>query len=167
VWQDPALPPGFTTSNYYTKWSVKGGRASGLFPDSILTAPPTPGTKRTDQRRLSTIFSFSVAKMDGTDWYLGVANDGSRGLTLRFSKDLVTWSQPTVVPGSDSYYTPGSDLQKAPFLYARLANADGDSNTDINPNDFYIIGTQTAQHGNTQAKVVNEIHLSLQLPPGS
>jgi hypothetical protein len=159
---DPALPPGYDVSSYHKKWSTKGGRSGSLFPLNVVPALPTPGTARPDMRHVSDIFSFSVARVNGTDLYLGVANELAKGVTIRLSKDLLHWGEPTVVPGTGlNFWAGGVDLQRLPLLYARPANADGDSNTDIEPNDFYIIGTQTAQHGATEAKVVNAIHLQL------
>ena len=161
---ESALPPGYDLARYYTKWSAKGGRSSSLFPNNVVIAPPTPGTRRAQMRHLSDIFSFSVAKVNHTHWYLGVANESSKGVTIRLSKDLLHWSESTVVPGTESnYWAGGVDLQRLPLLYARLANSDGDSNTDIEAPDFYIIGTQTARRGDTVAKVVNLIHLQLNL----
>lgn len=160
---DSALPRGLSLE-HYAMWSSKGGRASSLFPSAVISVPPTPYTGQ-KTRRIGDMI-FSVARVDGTDWFIGVANEFSLGVTLRISGDLLKWSAPIVIPGTESnYYSGAVDLQKdVPLLYARFANADGDSNTDIDPNDFYVIGTQTSFHDGARAKVVNAIRLAVSLP---
>lgn len=156
---DSALPTGFTKSNIASYFSQKGGRSSPLFNASnSLTSPD--------------VYSFSVAKLSGTSFYLGLAQDLNLGLTLRLSTDLVNWSQEIVVPGTEfSYFKDGGTATfiKEPFMYPRLANASGDSNVEIDPNDFYITGASTHQNPfnpSVNARVVNQIHLKLtSLPP--
>lgn len=160
-----SLPAGFNLPTYYSSLNQKGPRASSLFPELTKTAPqPTLGTKRTGARQVGDIVSFSVARVEGTDYYLGVAHELSRGVTLRLSRDLTSWSNPVVVPGTaENWWLGKTDLQKYPLLYPRLANKNGDSNVSINPNEFYIIGTQTKPRNSSEAKVVNQIKLKLSL----
>lgn len=162
---DSSLPAGFNLPTYYKSLAAKGPRTSSLFPELNKTAPQsTFGTKRTGARQIGDIISFSVASVTGTDYYLGVSHELSRGITLRLSKDLVNWSAPTVVPGTENNWWQGTtDLQKYPLLYPRLANKNGDSNVSIDPNEFYIIGTQTKPRNGADAKVVNQIKLNLSL----
>lgn len=163
---DPTLSPAFDLSTYYRWLSRKGPRASNLFPHLVRTVPsPTLGTKRDSSRLITDIISFSVAKIKNTPYYLSVSHELSRGLTLRLSTDLVNWSEATVVPSTESNWWAGNlDLQtNIPLLYPRLANKEGSSNTEIDANEFYIIGTQTKKRGNSDAKVVNQIKLSLNL----
>jgi len=152
---DSALPPGFNKSNILDFFSKKGGRASSLF-DSTNSLNGSPD-----------VYSFSVAKIAGSNLYLGVAQDLGLGITLRFSDDLIHWSQETIVAGTDfNYFTGGGtpEFIKEPFMYPRLLNSNGDSNVEIDPNDFYIIGASNGQNPfnpGLNARVVNQIHLKL------
>jgi hypothetical protein len=163
---DLALPQDFDLN--HPLWQSKGGRASSLFPSDVFSVSPTPYTGQIT-RRVSDEIGFSVARMIGTGWFIGVANQLSLGTTLRISKDLLTWSEPVVIPGTASnFFGGGVDLQTdIPLLYARFANADSESNNDIDPRNFYVIGTQTALYNGKLAKVVNAIHLAVTLPPAN
>lgn len=162
---DSSLPSGFNLSTYHKSLAQKGPRASSLFPQLTKAAPQsTKGTMRKGARQVGDIISFSVARVSGSDYYLGVAHELSRGTTLRLSKDLVNWSEPTLIPETESNWWSGSvDLQKHPLLYPRLANKNGDSNVLIDPNEFYVIGTQTKSRNGIDAKIVNFIKLKLAL----
>jgi hypothetical protein len=156
---DNALPVGFSSAQVMDFFSMKGGRSSALF-DKANSGGITPD-----------IFSFSAAKISGTNFYLGVAQDLHIGVTLRLSQDLVNWSDQTIVPGTayDYFGANGGNKNfiKQPFMYPRLANANGDSNNEIHPNDFYIIGTSEAGHPDDPkypAQIVNQIHLKITLP---
>lgn len=162
---DSSLPSGFNLPTYYKSLSQKGPRSSSLFPQLTKTAPQaTLGSQRKGPRQVGDIISFSVAQVAGTNYYLGVAHELSRGITLRLSQDLVNWSEATVVPETESNWWQGNlDLQKYPLLYPRLANKNGDSNVLIDASEFYIIGTQTKPVNGIDAKVVNSIKLKLAL----
>jgi hypothetical protein len=163
---EPTLPADFNLAKYYLKLAARGPKATNIFPNSLhAVTENTLGARRTGGRIVSDVMNFSVAKVNGTPYYLGVGNDLSLGTTLRLSTDLVNWSSPIVVPGTEANWWVGKiDIQKTPLLYPRLMNADGDSNTDIDPQEFYITGTQTKLHGPADAKVVNAIKLKLTLP---
>ena len=154
---DSALPLGFDKEKIEDYFSQKGGRSSGLF----------NADNRTDY--IPDVYSFSVAHLMGTNWYLGVAQDLYLGVTLRLSMDLVNWSQQIVVPGTEfNYFKDGGtpEFIKQPFMYPRLASIDGDSNNEIDPNNFFIIGTSDGKNPfNSQykAKIVNKINLKLNL----
>lgn len=162
---DPTLPSGFKLPTYYNSLSQKGPRTSNLFPSLVRTVSnATLGTKRTGGRQIGEIISFSVAKVESTPYYLGVAHELNRGITLRLSTDLINWSEPTLVPGTEADWWQGNvDLQKYVFLYPRLANKNGDSNVSINASEFYLLGTQTKSHNGVEAKIVNTLKLKLNL----
>lgn len=161
----PSLPQGFNLPTYYNSLAARGPRSSNIFPGLVRQAPKTLGTGRTDSRTINDVISFSVAKVNGTPYYLGVGHDLSQGTTLRLSTDLVTWSNPTVIDGTQSDWWSGKvDLQSVPLLYPRLMNNDGDSNNDIDPQEFYVVGTQTKLRGSNDAKIVNFVKLKLTLP---
>lgn len=152
---DSALPSGFSTAQILNYFSVKGGRSSPLF-DNSNSPEGEPD-----------VYSFSAAKLTGTKYFLGVGQDLRLGITLRLSTDLVHWGNQTVIPGTEfNYFTDGgtSAFIKEPFMYPRLASADGDSNVEVDPNNFYVIGTSTATNPfspDHQAKIVNRMKLKL------
>jgi len=158
---DSALPSGFDQSHIMNYFSQKGGRSSALFENDTSAGHPPD------------VYSFSVAKLTDTNLYLGVAQDLYVGITLRLSDDLVNWSQQTTVPGTAfDYFTDGGtpNFIKQPLMYPRLANANGDTDNEIDPNDFYIIGTTKAANPfntSTTANIVDQLHLKLSLPTPS
>ncbi len=168
AWTDSALPPGFELDRYYNSFSVKGGRSSDILNSTLRMVGPTPGSGRSYQRKIADVISFSVAKVHNTPYYIGVGFDMSVGATLRLSTDLVNWSAPTLIPGSNYDFWSGSDIQKTPLLYPRLARISGDSNEVIDANDFYVIGTQTRSvPGTFDQKMVVATRLKLNLPETS
>lgn len=129
-----ALPAGFDPARLGQFFSQPGGKSTALFNDAHTSY-------------LTTTYSFSAAKLIGTSYYLGVSDDLVKGIVLRMSPDLVHWSNPVVIPGLDKPIFTGN------FVYTRLANTNGDSNSEIDPHDFYVIGTNN--------HVVSKIHLKL------
>jgi hypothetical protein len=150
-----ALPTGFNKENILNFFSQKGGRSSALF------------TNDNSDGKTPDIYSFAVAKLTGTNLYLGAAQDLNLGVTLRLSYDLVNWSQQTIVPDTEfNYFTDGGTptFIKQPFMYPRLISADGDNSSEIDPNNFYIIGnTKSSNPFNSaaQANIINQLHLKL------
>lgn len=165
---DPALPAGFTAAKAKDFYATKGGRSSDIFPDlAVHLERPTPGTGRTDRRRVTTVHQFGVAKVQGSDWYLMVSFQLDRGTTLRLSKDLVHWSPPTLVPGTEyDAWQNRFDTHHYMLLYPRLANASGTTNNSVDPNDFYIVGVTIKDPGTgVTQKTMQAIKLKLTLPP--
>lgn len=160
---DNALPNGFNISNpanITNFFSQKGGRSSALFAGDTSNGHPPD------------VYRFSVAKLTGTDWYIGVAQDLYMGTTLRLSQDLVNWSTHVVIPGTEyNFYANPSvnGLITQPFMYPRFSDATGDSSDEVDPNDFYVVGTShsTSPFGSHPAGyVVKQVHLKLaSLPP--
>ena len=83
---------------------------------------------------------FSVAKLSNTNGFIGVETghdaSGSIVLSLRTSTDLINWSDRQIinVPG----FTGAGGLGPC---YSLLLSADGKSNTEVDPANFYVIGT--------------------------
>jgi hypothetical protein len=155
---DKALPNGFGPANIMNFFSQKGGRSTSLFAND------------TSLGHLPDVFSFSAAHLKGTNLYLGVAQDLYLGTTLRLSSDLVNWGKQIVIPGTEfNYYTNGGTpaFIKQPFMYPKLISSDGDSNTEIDPSDFYVIGTTRATNPfnpSVDAQIVDQVHIKLTLP---
>jgi len=132
---DSALPQGFDKNNIMNYFNKKGGRSSSLF------------VRDYSPQYITNTYSFAVAKIKNNPGYLGVSNDLIKGLSFRFSLDLVNWSNDTVLSQG------GAAGDSGPFMYARLADINGDSSSEIDPQDFYVIGTQN--------HIVNKMHLKL------
>lgn len=161
---DSALPIGFDSTRAADFYASKGGRSSFIFPDQpIVFQPAAQGTKRTDMRKEQQVPMFSVAQVKGTDWFLGVGLELNKGVTLRLSKDLVHWSLPTVIPGTElvDYWTKGVDFERLPLEYPRLMNAAGTSSSWIDSSDFYVVGMTITDLGGTTQKTMQAIHLKL------
>lgn len=115
----PALPEGFecTKRGFFT---VGSGECDNILGES------------------NSIF-FSVARLKGTPYYLGVEEYYTEwpeaGARLRLSTDLVHWSGGVDVPGSFVHnYNAGT------LHYPKLFNKDFSSRDEIDPDEFYIVG---------------------------
>jgi hypothetical protein len=164
-YSEPSLPAGFTLDKYYNSLAAKGGRSSSIFTNYTKgNLQAISGTKRTDKRTVGNIFSFTIAKVKGTNKFLSVTNDLNLGVAIRQSTDLVTWSAPYVVPGTQAnWWNTAYDFQTYSLLYPRFLNQNGDTNTEIDASAFYVIGTQTKNKNGVDAKIVNSIKLKLNL----
>lgn len=91
--------------------------------------------------------SFAVAKIKGTQSFIGVETyidyeesqclaPGKYKVALRTSEDLVHWSARKDVYGC-------LDRNVFGLFYAKFLDATGNSNYEIDPNDFYLIGSST------------------------
>mgnify|MGYP006290269857 CR=1 FL=1 len=115
--RQPSLPQGFHRHNQ-DFLSVPGGRSEAIIPDYCLR--------------------FSVARLLGADSFLSVEQRIIGGdeyaLFLRTSDDLVHWSQGVEVPDSRHPWPEG-------FHYPVFADLDFTSNTCIDPDGFYLVGS--------------------------
>jgi hypothetical protein len=124
---NPSLPAGFTKENMMAFLSSKGPKSTDLMED----------------QRYSEI-RFSVAHVNGTNYFIGVESyqgDGFVEKALRLSTDLVHWSERIRV------IEHASDWTQSLLNYPIFLSADGWSNTHVDPNDFYVIGTQGSGSG--------------------
>jgi hypothetical protein len=91
--------------------------------------------------------SFSVAKIKGTQSYIGAETyidynqsqctaPGMYKVALRISEDLVNWSNRTDVYGC----LPRKDFG---LFYAKFLDSTGTTNFEVDPNEFYLIGTSS------------------------
>ncbi len=109
---------------------------------------------------------FNVAKIAGTEYYLGVGEDSPLGSTwrlwTRISKDLVNWSDPVVLD-TDGHSWGGG----AKYHYPTLLNLEGDNtNKMIDPDGFFILGKSATGKGGDENSgyQLNVMKLSLQVP---
>ncbi|MBE6903478.1 MAG: hypothetical protein E7480_02610 [Ruminococcaceae bacterium] len=117
-WEEDALPKNFD-KNSRDMFYKKGGKSSIIINDQIVR--------------------FSVAKVKGTPYYLGVEEAWtSQGLSimLRASRDLVTWGDPLTI------YNVQSGKHTDGYLhYPVFYNKNFTSCVEIDKDEFYIGGT--------------------------
>lgn len=133
----PSLPAGFTKENLLQYVKVKGPKSTNILPDGPMDKTST--------------YRFTAAQVNNTDYFIGceeyvdendVSNiDGVRQarhhVALRFSEDLINWSpREMIVETSD-------DWNESAFNYPILLSADGWTNTAVDLNNFYIVGTHS------------------------
>lgn len=135
----PSLPNGFTKESMLNFVTVQGPRSTDIM---------------NDDQGLSQEIRFSVAKVRHTDYFIGVeeyidiADAQKFKVALRFSKDLTTWTERRMIV----YEAPAWDNTQ--MNYPIFLDKEGWSNTEIDIDDFYILGT-----GITPRKYVNRIHI--------
>jgi hypothetical protein len=149
---NPSLPAGFTKENIMDFLSTKGPQATDVLND-------LSGHYRE--------IRFSVAHVKGTNDFIGIESyqdytdlNPSGGTkvkkALRLSSDLVHWSDRLLeVENVD-------DWELSKYNYPIFLSADGWSNTEVDPNDFYVIGSD----GGGISAAVNKIRISWPAPGG-
>jgi hypothetical protein len=135
AFSEDALPSGFTAANMQAFVSTQGPLATPLF----STVNPTKGSSET--------IHFSVSAIQNSSAYLGVEQyvdyqdegpsqcPGMEKLAFRVSTDLVNWSARRDFYGC---------LDAADFAlqYPEFMDSSGATNNEIDPADFYVLGTQ-------------------------
>jgi hypothetical protein len=146
---NPSLPAGFTKDNTTAFFRTPGPLASNILDDYDY-------------------IRFSVAKVAGTNYYFGVGNysdeadrwtDGNGShptlkTALLYSTDLVHWQGKRNIDATHDWTT-------THFDYPIFLSSDGSSNTSIDPNDFYVIGTSPSTINST----VYRMHIYIPAPP--
>ena len=117
-WEEKSLPDGFN-KNSRDMFYKQGGRSTTIIPGGVIR--------------------FSVAKVKGTPYYLGVeetwTNDGL-SIMLRASKDLANWGDPvTIANVASGVHAEG--VLHYPIFY----NKDFTSSVEIDMDEFYVGGT--------------------------
>lgn len=135
----PALPEGFTKETMLDFVTVRGSKSSDLMNDT---------------KGLFQEVRFSVAKVTNSEYFAGVEEyidirDGRKfKVAIRLSKDLVNWSEPLLqVDEARSW-------ESTQMNYPIFLNKNGWNNTEIDLNDFYILGTTSLP-----GRAVNRIHI--------
>ena len=139
---NPSLPAGFTKEHLLDYLRVQGPMTTDLMGDE--------GNNQYGNLR------FSVARVRGKDYFAGVESyidyaDGSKYKTaLRFSADLVHWTDRRMIVDV------AKDFTTSTMNYPIFLSADGWSNSVVDENDFYILGT-----GSVISNTVYKKHISL------
>jgi hypothetical protein len=139
---NPSLPANFTKERLLDFLSIKGALSSDLMGDE--------GNNRYGNLR------FAVAQVRNTDYFVGVESyidymDGQKYKTaLRVSNDLLHWTDRLRI------IDVASDFTSSQMNYPILLSADGWSNSLVDENDFYVLGTSAAI-----TNVVNKKHILL------
>jgi len=135
----PSLPNGFTKETMLDFVAVQGPKSSDIMNDSA---------------GMSQEIRFSVAKVRNKDYFIGVeeyidvADSKKFKVALRFSKDLTTWTERALIVHESTNWN------TTQMNYPIFLDKEGWSNTEIDIDDFYILGT-----GTSPQKQVNKIHL--------
>ena len=117
---EPALPEGFRADDPRFFYKA-GGRADIAVPSNNA-------------------IRFYPAKLKGTDYYIGLleetVNGGPHQLKLLISKDLKTWTNSTLVPGSER-----ASWGDALLLYPMINDSTFCAGAEVDPENFTLVGT--------------------------
>lgn len=140
----PSLPKGFTKETMLQFLKIPGPKSTGILADEIS------GNTQA--------FRFAVAKVKNTNYFIGCEeyidnNDKERHhIALRFSYNLMDWSERKIIVETSTNW----DISK--MNYPIFLSADGWTNTTVDLNDFYIIGTHSQS---PFSRKVNRLHITL------
>lgn len=130
-----SLPAGLTTGNIQSYYTSLGPRGTNIL--------ALPNESDRDYTR------FAVAKVDGTNYYLGVGSYQKNGrliMTLKYSYDLLHWFGEREIDNATSWVTSN-------YSYPVFLSRDGWSNTHISEYEFYVMGTKSEPIGNSVYKI--------------
>lgn len=147
---NPSLPAGFTKENLFNFLQTPGPQASVVVDAGM----------NHDYVRWSVAQSQTPGPQGQTYWLgVGLYIDGSDNSTLKivlmYSYDLLNWQGARVIYSAANW-------SQDPFDYPIFLSSDGWSNTSIDPNDFYIVGTNPSNGVNN---IVNRMHCYIPAPP--
>lgn len=135
---EPALPDGYSPARLLDFVGQQGPASPPLFAEAGVDS-----------------VRFSVARVRGTRWFLGVEErtevDDTWSLAFRLSEDLVHWSQPLFTPALRA-----ASWDAARLNYPVLLDARGQTNTEVDAAGFFVLGTG--------ASVLHRAWVSLELP---
>ncbi|HVU55904.1 MAG TPA: T9SS type A sorting domain-containing protein [Puia sp.] len=126
----PSLPAGFVKEKLLDFLSTKGAMSTDLMGDE--------GNNAFGELR------FAVARVRNTDYFIGVESyidykDGRKHkAALRLSSDLLHWSDRVRVIDETK------DFKSSQLNYPIFLSADGWSNSVVDEDDFYVLGTAAA-----------------------
>jgi hypothetical protein len=140
----PSLPEGFTKEKMLDYVAVKGPKSTTLL---------------NDKGAYYQVIRFSVAKVKEREGYIGVEqyidfsdrtpdHKPTWKVALRYSADLVNWSDRQLIV----YKT--HSWEASQMNYPVLLNKEGSSNTEVDANEFYIVGSE-----HTPADHINKIRV--------
>jgi len=146
----PSLPTGFTKETMLNYVKVEGPKSTDILTDEIALNTES--------------FRFTAAAVNNTNYFIGLEeyidnnDNGRHHLALRFSNDLINWSAREKVVETSTNWD-ASDMNYPIFL-----SADGWSNTAINLDDFYIMGTHSQSPFSNYVNLIN-VHVYTPPPP--
>ena len=123
----PSLPEGFTKETMMKYLAVDGPRATDLMGDE--------GNNQWQDLR------FSVARVRGSELFIGVESyidiqdDRKYKTAIRWSMDLLHWTDRARIIDQ------AAGFSSSTMNYPIFLSADGWSNTEVDIDDFYILGT--------------------------
>jgi hypothetical protein len=133
--QAAALPEGFTKENVGSYYEKNGG-----FTGCVL-----PLQKEYGNYGENVDTWFSVAKIKGTPYYIGVEetspSSGIEEINIRFSRDLINWSMKQIIQREKENWG------NADFTYPRFLDKSGMTNYEIDPKEFYLYGKKVGEGG--------------------
>lgn len=130
---EDALPEGFDKTDRSFVYKM-GGRS-----DPVVYSPAGSDIQR-----------FTVAKLKGTDYYLGISWNRLQNICLHVSRDLIHWEDGPTLP---SYGW-------SQLSYPQAYNSDISSMTEVDPDDFWILGTSTIGSG---SPIIAGIKMSIRI----
>jgi hypothetical protein len=157
-WLDRLDKGGFQCFNNINDYSMLGGRSSDIFGSPYNTMDNywewpkfVEGTNRYHSPTL-----FKVAKIKGTNYYLGVLDAGgyfnsednndveyNYFLALGISKDLIHWSNFTLI--EDTITSPGWENLR--LGHVNFLDSNFKTNNEIDQNGFYLVGSHDKGFG--------------------
>jgi len=143
---------GFKGFNKLDNYDINGGRASNILGEDETTWDNSTfwwaNAASNDKNLIRTATTeFNVAKIKGTDYFIGVENDFGWQIVgtqwnsvawtgLRISKDLIHWGEVYVL--KDTISQTWDDLKLG---HTKFLRSDFLSNKEIDPNGFYLTGS--------------------------
>jgi len=140
----PSLPKGFTKETLLQFVKVPGPKATDILTDEI------PNNTEA--------FRFTAARVKNHTYFIGCEeyidnNDQKRHhIALRFSYNLIDWSKRKKIVETSTNWN-ASDMN-----YPIFVSADGWSNTEVDLDDFYLVGTHSQSPFNG---VINRLHIKI------
>ena len=151
----PSLPTGFTKENMLQYVRVKGPKSTDILPDEIADN--------------TVALRFTAAKVNNTNYFIGCeeyldsedqtytngVGHARHHVALRFSNDLVHWSHREMIVETSE------DWDASYFNYPIFLSADKWTNTAVDLDDFYIVGTHSQP---PFINLINTLHVTRTTP---
>lgn len=154
-----AFSSGFDSSTIVNDFTISGGNSSNMFfygttpsyGDMVCNLPSYASSPYNSYGTIGTVNYFSVAKLKGTDYYIGISDEIGVNyvvsqdqlslsykywIGLKISKDLIHWSNSYVL--EDTFV---DQWRNHKLAFPRPLSADFTSMKEVDPSGFYIMGT--------------------------
>jgi hypothetical protein len=144
-----SLPAGLTTINMDLYLDVLGPQGTRIVGNG------SESNRGYNRFAVAKVVGGSTSYWLGLGWYQDWADGGKQKITLKYSPDLLHWYDDRVIYSADNAVV-------SQFNYPIFLSADGWSNTTIDEDNFYIIGTQPE----TSAHIQNIVYKKrIYIPP--